>query len=88
MDTAIACAAMFAFVFLKAFQQRNVAFDHYTWVIPTSLLMAVCEFWVIAWVVVHGFVLWKVLAIGLSTGLGAMLAMHLHTKLHNRGRQQ
>lgn len=50
--TAIACS--FAFVFLKAFQQRNVAFDNYIWVLPTSYCMAFAEVYVIALIAQQG----------------------------------
>ncbi len=43
----IAGIAYFVFVFFKAFQQRNVAFDHYWPVLPISYLMAMSEVLVI-----------------------------------------
>ena len=80
MDTAAACLAMSVFVFLKAFQQRNVAFDHHTLVLPISILMALCEFYVIAWVVTTGFVFWKIVLIGCCTGMATLSAMYLHRR--------
>ena len=44
----IAGIAYFVFVFFKAFQQRNVAFDHYWPVLPISYLMAASEVLVIS----------------------------------------
>lgn len=72
---------MFAFVFTKAFQQRNVAFDHYWPVIPVSLLMAVTEVYVISVIVQVGYDAMYVLAIGLGAGCGALLAMILHKRI-------
>jgi len=71
-------AASLIFVFLKAFQQRNVAFDHYRWVIPTSMAMAFTEFYVIALIVKAGYNLPLVGAIGLGAGVGAVAAIHIH----------
>lgn len=76
----LAFLASLAHVFFKAFQQRNVAFDHYRWVMPTSLCMTFTEFYVIALFVMEGFDLLLVGAIGAGAGLGAIIAMHLHGK--------
>lgn len=70
--------ASFVFVFLKAFQQRNVAFDNYVWVFPTSLAMAATEVYVIASIANRGYSLAAVLGMGAGAGLGALLAMYLH----------
>jgi hypothetical protein len=76
--------AMFAFVFLKAFQQRNVAFDHYLPVIPTSWLMAICEVYVIAVIVKVGYDPAMVFAIGTGSGIGAVCAMWLHRRVFTK----
>ena len=85
MEVFYAGIAMFAFVFFKAFQQRNVAFDHYWPVIPISLLMACAEVYVISAVVRGGYDPALVLSIGSGSGVGALLAMWLHRRLF-RGR--
>lgn len=72
--------ASLAFVFFKAFQQRNVAFDHFTWVMPTSLGMALTEFYVVALVAQHGYSLPLVFAAGCGAGLGAIAAMSTHRR--------
>jgi hypothetical protein len=77
---ALAFGAMFVFVFLKAFQQRNVAFDHYWWVMPTSLGMAATEVYVIARIAAGGWHWSLVLVIGVGAGLGALSAMLLHKR--------
>ncbi len=76
-----AMAALFIFVFLKAFQQRNVAFDHYLPVIPTSIGMSICEFYVIGWVAIEGFSVFKGVALGIAGGTGAILSMYIHKRV-------
>jgi hypothetical protein len=78
MEIWYAALAMFAFVFTKAFQQRNVAFDHYWPVIPTSWAMAFTEVYVISVIVRTGYDLALVLAIGTGAGVGALGAMVVH----------
>lgn len=73
-------AASFVFVFLKAFQQRNVAFDNYWWVMPCSMGMAATEVYVISVIATQGYALLAVLGMGLGAGAGALLAMHFHGK--------
>ena len=73
--------AHFAYVFLKAFQQRNVAFDHYQWVMPVSYGMSAMEVYIIATVAVRGFTIGSVVALGTAGGLGAIAAMWLHKRV-------
>ena len=73
--------ASLVFIFLKAAQQRNVAFDNYAWVIPTSVLMAAVEVIVITNVARQGWHLPLVLSVGLGAGIGAVLAMLFHKKV-------
>jgi len=80
IDYLLAAAAMFVFVFLKAFQQRNVAFDHYLPIIPISWGMAVMEVYVISRIVLLGFDPILVLLIGTGSGLGALSAAVLHKR--------
>lgn len=82
-----AFGASLAFVFFKAFQQRNVAFDHFRWVMPTSMGMALTEFYVVALVAKHGYSLPLVLAAGAGAGLGAIAAMTLHARFVGRGKR-
>lgn len=76
--------ASFVFIFLKAFQQRNVAFDQYVWIIPTSLLMAAVEFYVIINAVQQGYSFWMILAIGFGSGAGALLAAITHKRMFSK----
>ena len=73
-------AANFAFIFLKAFQQRNVVHDNYGWVVMTSNAMALFEVYVVAMVAKEGFTLWLVFALGLGGGTGCLAAMLLHKR--------
>jgi hypothetical protein len=72
--------ASFCFVFLKAFQQRNVAFDNYVWVLPTSWAMAATEVYVVVNVARNGWHLGLVFAIGCGSGVGALAAMLVHRR--------
>ena len=74
-------AAMFAFVFLKAFQQRNVAFDKYIAVVPTSWLMFAAEAYVIATIASRGWDFLFVAAVGTCAGFGALGAMVVHKRV-------
>lgn len=75
-----AFAAAFLFVALKAFQQLSVVHHRVWWVVPTSMLMAVCEVFVVAKVAASGWG-WIVLPIGLGSGLGCLVAMFIHKGL-------
>ena len=76
-----ACGAMFLYIFARAFQQRNVAFDTYIAVIPTSWLMFACEAYVIATVASRGWDFYFVIAVGTSAGVGALLAILAHKRV-------
>lgn len=87
IEALVAAGAYFLFVFFKAFQQRNVAFLHYRWVMPVSYIMSLTDVAVIA-LVAHkaatdGFT-WELvifgIAIGTGGGLGAITSMKLHEK--------
>ena len=80
--------AMYVFVALKAWQTRNVAGLEYWPVIPTSLLMALGEVYVISVIVRVGYDLTIVLAIGLGAGLGCMTAMYLHQRIFSHGKSR
>lgn len=87
MIYALLAAAQFAFVFLKAFQQRNVAFDNFIAVIPVSLLMAATEVFVVVQVATAGWNLGVVLSVGLASGFGAVSAMVLHRRIFPKDKE-
>ena len=75
--------ASYISVFVKAFQQRNVAFNNYLFVPVFSLAMAFTEVYIIINIVKLGAswdLVWK-LSIGAI--LGCWSAMYLHNKLTN-----
>lgn len=72
--------ATFAFIFLRAFQQRNVAFDHYWWIIPTSFLMAITEVFVISNIATIGWDFALVFAMGAGGGTGSLAAALVHKR--------
>ena len=70
--------ATYIFIFLKAFQQRNVVHNDWRFIAPTSMAMAFVEYYVIALVARQGYGLAIVIVGGAGAGLGAMSAMLLH----------
>jgi hypothetical protein len=74
-------AANFLNVFIRAFQQRNVAHLHYRWVMPTSAMFALGDMVVIASVAALGPSLWMWLSLALGGGLGCLASMKLHETL-------
>lgn len=80
MLIALAFSSAFVFVLLKSFQQLNVSSGKYLWILPTSLMMAVCEVYVTVQAATRGWG-WICLPIGLGAGLGAMAGMWLHARL-------
>jgi hypothetical protein len=74
-----AFAAAFIFVFLKSWQQQNVVYQKYLWILPTSMAMAFCEGFVV-WQLATAFKIILVVIIGFGSGLGCLLATYLHHK--------
>ena len=93
MTTAIGLfLANFSYIFLKAFQQKNVMKDNYVLVLPTSFGMAACEYFIMGTIalVAVGDSSWNeamlnVLCIGLGGGLGSLIGMVAHNKMSSRG---
>ncbi len=77
--------AYFSYVFCRAFQQRNVAFGHYAWVMPASFGMATIDVFVIAAIASRGFDWGFVVSMAIGGGFGAMFAMKVHKKILGRG---
>lgn len=72
--------AQYVFIGLRALQQRNVAFDNYTAVIPTSVAMASVEVLVISSIARTGWEFSLVSALALGGGFGSLTAMWIHRK--------
>ncbi len=95
MDTEIllAGAVYFVFVFFRAFQQRNVAFLHYKWVLPTSYGMSFSEVIIISLIALSVIekgglsvdLVWYAFSIGTGAGLGALCAMKIHERTLGSG---
>ena len=87
-DALLVGTMSFIFVFLKAFQQRNVAFEHYAAVMPLSLMMGLAEYTMIGVIAVQAAQMshsWlTALAMGAGAGLGALLAIKIHTRVFGR----
>lgn len=79
-------AASFAYVFLKAFQQRSVQDDNFIAILPVSLGLASMEVFTVSKVAATGWHPLVVLSIGTAAGTGAMTAMLLHRRLFKRRR--
>jgi len=62
-----------AYIFLKAFQQKNVIHDKYHWMIPISILMGFSEVFVIVTIIDH-VTMFTGFAIGLGGGIGCIIA--------------
>ena len=77
--------AAFLNVALRAFQQLNVVYDRRKWVMPTSMLMALCEAIIILFFVHAGFNVWLIIATGLGSGSGCLISMIIHKKLRLSG---
>lgn len=80
IEYTIAMGAMYIFVALKSFQQRNVNFDKVWWVMPVSYLMSFAEVYVIALIAHTGYTLWLPVTLGTGAGLGALSGMYLHRR--------
>lgn len=72
--------ACYLYVLLRAFQQRNVAFDNYWWIVPTSYGMAVVDVFIVAFIAHSGWEPGIVFANGTGGFLGALSAMYMHKR--------
>lgn len=71
----------FMYVFLRAFQQKNVMHSKYGWMIPTSYGMGVCDVYIITTIAAGGHVLWlAAFSMGTGGAIGSMLATYLHNR--------
>lgn len=92
IEILLAGAAYFFFVFLKAFQQRNVMGMHYRWIMPISYAMAATEIFVISIVAIKAVnytsltdLISLALSVGTGGGLGALAGMFIHNKHVTQG---
>lgn len=71
----------FAYIGLKSMQQLHVVHKQYWWIPPTSLLMALCEVYIVRTTAHTTEFGWLVLCIGLGGGLGSVCATYLHDRV-------
>jgi hypothetical protein len=71
----------FGYVALKAFQQLNVVHDDRGFVLVTSLVMGICEVYLIGSYVRNGAGLLIGIASGVGAGLGCLTSMALRKRL-------
>ena len=72
------------YVFLRAFQQKNVQHSKYLWMIPVSYGMGFCDVYIISTIAKDGHVLWMTaLFMGTGGALGAIGATYLHNRWNN-----
>jgi len=85
MSLLLLFAAQFVNIFLRAFQQRNVAHMHYIPILPISTLMALTEVFVIGTIAIQTIsnqIGWEeVAALALGGGTGCIVSMYLHNKV-------
>jgi hypothetical protein len=77
-------ATMFLYVILRALQQRNVAYDNYGWVIPTSYAMACADVFLITTVSKANWSIGLVFGYGTAGAAGALFAMWFHKRFIKR----
>lgn len=70
----------FVFIFLKSWQQLNVAFYQLVWIVPTSFAMATAEVYTVFNMAHYGFG-WVIVPIGIGSGLGSLTSTIIHKRM-------
>lgn len=70
--------ATMAYVALRSWQQLNVVRRRYWWIVPTSMLMAMGDVFLITAFARSGWVWSVILSAGVGGGLGSLAATVLH----------
>lgn len=85
-EVVLAGLAHMVLVFFKAMQQRNVAFLHYCWVVPTSYFLSAADVFIITIIAVQAvqadsywIVVPLAFSMGTGGGIGALAAMWIHS---------
>jgi hypothetical protein len=79
MHYVLAFITSYVYVGLKSLQQLNVVHQKYRWILPVSMMMAICEVYVVSSVAQNGWG-WIVLSVGAGGGIGSITATWLHAK--------
>lgn len=70
----------FVYIFLKSFQQLNVVWKKYWWVLPISYCLAFSE--ALLWIqIVNQGIGWGVFWMATGAGLGCMAGMYSHLRV-------
>ncbi len=84
--------ASYLFIALKSLQQRNVMGLNWAWIMPTSMLMAMCEVLIIWSVAVSSDDFHQMTTIvsilGIAGGLGCLSGMLFHIHVVDRKNKQ
>lgn len=72
--------AIFSYVTVRAFQQRNVAFDNYRWIVPTCYAMQAIDIYVVVAVSKNGWTWPLVVTNGTAAVCGCFVAMWFHKR--------
>ena len=73
----------FCYIFTKSFQQSNVTHKQYKWILPTSMIMAGMEVFMVSVMAKHGVGV-LVFFVGFGGGLGSIAATYLHDRMLHR----
>jgi len=74
-------ATTLVYVFLRAFQQKNVMHSKYAWMVPVSYGMGFCDVYIISTIAAGDHVLWvTALAMGTGGTIGSISATYLHNR--------
>ena len=70
------------YVFLRAFQQKNVQHSKYMWMIPISYCMGFCDVYLIATIanMPTDYLLLAAAAMGTGGSIGSMTATYIHNR--------
>jgi hypothetical protein len=79
----------FIYVFLRAFQQRNVIHNNYMMILPVSYGMALCDAGMMYSIATYATDSWELIKLaacaGTGGGIGCIAAMLSHDRMMNRG---
>lgn len=86
----VLAAANFCYIFLKAWQQRNVAHLHYGWAMATNFFLVLTEVFVMGSIALAamagslGALFFVVIAMSVGGGVGCISSMYIHSKYLTR----
>ena len=85
--------AAFAYVSLRSFQQLNVVYHKLWAILPVSIAMAFCDFFLIGYIAMATIEaidfwgkFWLISQIGIGGGLGSIISTILHRRIRGRNK--